>query len=129
VPWTVTIPEHDRDKALTDKLRTEWPGILAWAVEGCHQWQRGGLQEPREVTEATDRYRAEQDTLAAFLAERCTIGRDFSVRAGALREAYEKWSSETVTRNAFATRMESKGFRSETGSGGYQIYRGIGLQS
>jgi putative DNA primase/helicase len=30
VPFTVTIPKRERDPELGDKLRTEWPGILAW---------------------------------------------------------------------------------------------------
>ena len=35
VPFTVTIPEQERDPRLTQKLAEELPGILAWAVRGC----------------------------------------------------------------------------------------------
>jgi putative DNA primase/helicase len=31
VPWNVVIPPAERDKKLGEKLRAEWPGILAWA--------------------------------------------------------------------------------------------------
>ena len=34
VPFAVTIPETERDKALPEKLKRELPGILAWAVAG-----------------------------------------------------------------------------------------------
>lgn len=43
LPLTVTIPEAERDKRLAEKLRTELPGILRWAVEGCLAWQLEGL--------------------------------------------------------------------------------------
>ncbi|MFL5150930.1 MAG: phage/plasmid primase, P4 family, partial [Microvirga sp.] len=35
VPFTVTIPPGERDLDLTEKLKAEWPGILAWMIEGC----------------------------------------------------------------------------------------------
>src|SRR3990167_1056257 len=39
VPFTVTIPEAERDSKLSSKLRGELPGILAWAIRGCLEWQ------------------------------------------------------------------------------------------
>src|SRR6185437_4865978 len=39
IPFTVTIPADERDEMLSDRLREEWPGILAWMVEGCVDWQ------------------------------------------------------------------------------------------
>src|SRR5262249_28324913 len=32
IPFGVVIPEKQRDKDLPDKLRKEWPGILAWMI-------------------------------------------------------------------------------------------------
>jgi hypothetical protein len=45
----VTIPDAEQDKDLPAKLQAELPRILRWAVEGCLEWQRGGLLEPDEV--------------------------------------------------------------------------------
>ena len=42
IPFTVTIPTDERDETLPERLKTEWPGVLAWMVEGCLAWQRGG---------------------------------------------------------------------------------------
>src|SRR5207249_4861041 len=61
VPFEVTIPKDEQDKHLLTKLRAEWPGILAWAIRGCLDWQREGLGEPDEVRAATAAYRAQQD--------------------------------------------------------------------
>ena len=42
IPFTVAIPPAERDERLTEKLKAEWPGILAWMIEGCLDWQRHG---------------------------------------------------------------------------------------
>jgi putative DNA primase/helicase len=61
VPFKVTIPQHEWDTTLPDKLKAEWPGILAWAVQGCLEWQTSGLGIPKEVEQATEEYRADMD--------------------------------------------------------------------
>src|SRR5690606_33658354 len=43
VPFTVTIPDDQQDRDLPSKLRGELPGILAWCVRGCLEWQQIGL--------------------------------------------------------------------------------------
>jgi len=55
-------------------LRAEWPGILAWAVRGCLDWQREGLVVPEAVTAATREYQQEMDNVGRWLAERCELG-------------------------------------------------------
>jgi putative DNA primase/helicase len=71
VPFAVTIPEHERDLELTKKLKAEWPGILAWIIQGCVEWQKTGLRPPAAVREATDAYLESEDAIAAWLEERC----------------------------------------------------------
>ena len=46
VPFTVIIPEAERDLKLPEKLNHERPAILAWMVRGCLEWQRQGLNLP-----------------------------------------------------------------------------------
>jgi putative DNA primase/helicase len=43
VPFTVKVPKEERDLKLGEKLRAEWPGILAWMVEGSQEWHEKGL--------------------------------------------------------------------------------------
>ena len=71
IPFTVTIPEAERDSDLSAKLRVELPGILAWSVKGCELWQSNGLKPPKTVAAATEDYRKEADVIAAFLDEAC----------------------------------------------------------
>ena len=71
IPFAVTIPPAERDGELTEKLKDEWPGILAWMIEGCLEWQSEGLQPPVAVIEATDAYLTAEDAMAAWLDEKC----------------------------------------------------------
>jgi putative DNA primase/helicase len=38
IPFSSTIPKNEQDRSLPEKLREELPGILAWAVRGCIEW-------------------------------------------------------------------------------------------
>ncbi|HET9893275.1 MAG TPA: phage/plasmid primase, P4 family [Mycobacterium sp.] len=69
-PFGVIIAKPDRD--LPKKIATEFDGILAWAVRGCAAWLRAGrLGEVPRMRAAVDEYRADQDQLGEWLAERC----------------------------------------------------------
>jgi putative DNA primase/helicase len=131
IPFTVTIPESERDPRLAMKLRAELPGILAWAVRGCLDWQRAGLGTPTEVRNATESYRAEMDTLAAFIDEHCFVGPAATVKKGDLYSAYKAWAEgngEYVeTSRAFSVRLSERGFPDDRGTGGTRVWRGIGL--
>ncbi len=131
IPFDVIIPETERDSRLIEKLHDELPGILAWAVRGCLEWQRVGLGTPDEVKRATDDYRAEMDTLGSFIAECCVILPDARVGSKALYAAYTKhaeMSGETAeTSTQFRQRMIERGFsppkHTETGT----TWAGLGL--
>lgn len=88
VPFTVTIPPEQRDHQLEDKLKTELPGILAWAVEGCLAWQRTGLAPPLAVTRATDDYMEGEDQLAGWLGECVTMDPSATTACGLLYTNY-----------------------------------------
>lgn len=129
VPFTVTIPEGERDPKLLAKLRTELPGILAWAVRGCLEWQSDGLRPPAEVLAATNDYRAEMDTLAAFLDECCVVAPGAEAKAADLYAAIVAWAEaggeHVGTQRAFGLRLAERGF--EKVKRGVIHWRGIGL--
>jgi P4 family phage/plasmid primase-like protien len=127
VPFIVTIPDKEKDKNLPGKLREELPGILAWAVRGCMDWQRHGLGEPDEVRVATDDYRAEQDLLSSFLTSACTLMPEARAKSSALLEAYQKWSGDKwMTPVEFSKRLTARGFTSKK-TVGVMWWCGIGL--
>lgn len=93
VPWLVTIPAAEIDKDLPDKLKAEFAGILAWAVNGALEWQRIGLADPQRVTDATTDYRASQDNLVEFF-ETLEFGpavKEFCTPKAKMHAAYKAW--------------------------------------
>lgn len=89
VPFTVTIPEEQRDGDLPAKLRAGAEGILAWIVAGAAEYAEHGLANAAAVDDATEEYRSDEDTLGEFLAECCHVSEGHSVMASDLRDAYE----------------------------------------
>lgn len=134
IPFTVTIPEAEKDCHLLEKLLAEAAGILAWAVGGCLDWQKNGLPMPDVVRAATEAYRSESDTLGAFVEECCFTGQgseSYEVRAGDLYRAYVKWAEERSEKPINATRfgrqMGERGFQKVVGT--WVTYVGIGLKA
>jgi putative DNA primase/helicase len=56
-----TFKPQNPDKDLEKKLKSEWPMILNWMIEGCIDWQKNGLIRPDKVIAATEEYFDEQD--------------------------------------------------------------------
>lgn len=114
VPFTVTIPEDERDPELPRRLLDELPGILSWAVAGCLDWQRNGLNAPEVVTRATADYRAEEDLIGQFLDERCRLGAEHEVKASELYTNFGYWAAdnghEPLSQKALGGRLRERGF-------------------
>jgi putative DNA primase/helicase len=127
VSFTVTIPEAQQDKKLIEKLNAEMPGILAWAVRGCLDWQQNGLRAPDEVTQDTTAYRDDMDDVGQFLREMCTLQPYAKVRSSALHKAYLDWGGEAApTQKSFAMRLIEHGYATTRGKTGH-FWQGIGL--
>jgi putative DNA primase/helicase len=126
LPFAVTIPEEERDIELTEKLKAEWPGILAWMIEGCLEWQEIGLAPPRCVTEATENYLAGEDATQMFLDDCCTLGREKWTASDDLFKEWRNWAEahgEFVgSTKRFGQSLETKGLmpRKFEGKRGYQ---------
>lgn len=120
--------ERKQEKGLTQVLRNEAPGILAWLVRGCLEWQRQGLNPPAIVKQATSDYRDEEDTIAQFIAECCVTQAGLKVRAGELYKAFAEWCKGNgippMNNTAFGRRM-TKRYEKAQSAGIW--YLGIGL--
>ena len=114
IPFSVTIPEEERDPDLLEKLKDEWPGILQWMIEGCTDWQAEGLAKPEIVRQATADYIAAEDALAQWMTERCSIKATHSATVAELFESWRNWAeaaSEFVgSQKRFSQAMQARGF-------------------
>lgn len=132
VPFEVTIPKDQIDRSLPQRLLAEGEGILAWAVEGCRQWRKVGLQRPPEVDAAGDEWKEEMDQVGRFIEDRCVTGGSgyVSVRAKELYSAYVKWCEEAgenpLSATSLGVKMANRGYKKkDTRTGIY--YEHIGL--
>lgn len=96
VEWPVRIPDDKVDVHLLDKLKSEWPGILNWLIEGCQQWIKDDYQliPPDAVKTATQQYRKASDQLVGFFDDCCNFEPEVFVPVAALRTAYDSWAKE-----------------------------------
>jgi len=91
IPFNIEIGENERIEDLIGLLEAELPGILAWAIEGCLEWQQIGLAEPPIVKQATANWQREQDPLADFIEDSCVIQPNAKTSKNCLRTKYEQW--------------------------------------
>ncbi|MBP7571598.1 MAG: hypothetical protein KBA95_16180 [Acidobacteria bacterium] len=131
IPFTVTIPDAEVDPDLPARLRAELPGILAWAVAGCLEWQAQGLGGAAAVDAATAAYRAEMDVLGSFLDARCVVDPAARVRAALLYQAYKDWAEEAgefvMSLRRFGGQLTERGFGQHKDRNGNIQRTGIGL--
>ncbi len=113
---------------LKERLKAEWPGILAWLIEGCMAWQRGGLQQPAAVRDATEEYLSGEDALATWIDERCLRAPDEWASRQDLFTSWTRWAEgarEYVgTLKQFIAAMRSSGFE-ENKRVGVRGFRGV----
>jgi putative DNA primase/helicase len=130
IPFDVTIPDSEQDKSLPEKLEAERAGILRWAVEGCLAWQLEGLEPPKAVTEATDDYREEMDTVGAFIDECCTRDSEAETPTKELYDRYTQWCDgqreKPATKAEFGARLAEKGF-TPARTKGQRLWRGLSV--
>lgn len=116
VPFAVTIPPERRDPALKEKLKAEWPGILAWMIRGCLEWQEKGLAPPAAVSAATAAYLEAEDALAAWLEECSELVPDNWESSTNLFRSWKNWAEQAGEHAGSAKRfgqsLEARGLQS-----------------
>ena len=133
IPFTITVPPERRDKQLQQKLLAERDGILAWAVQGCLEWQRQGrLDPPQQVLDATDEYFEEEDAIGEFLDEDC---QQSPVAREAISAIYQRWRERAERRGEYVgtsrwltQQLINRGFARTRLHGGAKALSGLSLK-
>jgi putative DNA primase/helicase len=136
IPFTERFEGERQDNRLPEKLREEASGVLAWMVRGCLEWQAEGLGMAESVDAATQEYREEMDTLAAFIEDVCAVHAGAQASASNLWTAYKIWCEKAGenpgTQKTFGARLKDRGFSDFRFSAGAEKGRkgwaGIGLR-
>jgi len=130
IPFTQTPLVPDRE--LEQKLKVEAGQILAWAIEGCLDWQANGLLRPQIVSVATADYFDGQDLFGQWIAERCDTG---SEKWDLSTELFSDWSTfareageNPGTVHRFSSMLKGRGFVHGRATGGRIKYSGLSLR-
>ena len=131
VPFLQRFDGDRQDKQLPEKLKAERTGILAWAVRGCLEWQRIGLNPPVSVTNATEDYRSSEDIFGRFIAECCIVSKVSAVRFSDLYARFEQWANDagesTPTKRAVGSWLKENEYEKFSSNGRW--YRGLILRT
>jgi len=123
------------DRMLEEKLKAEYPQILAWAIAGARAFLASGLTRPAAVVAATDEYFSEQDVFGQWFEERCE---ETPGRFDACAKFYADWvafskahGEEPGSLKSFGTNMGKRGYKSsarrDLGVVG-KVYSGVALR-
>ncbi|UZW55541.1 DNA primase [Sphingobium sp. JS3065] len=119
--WESHLEEHQKDRDLPNRLKKEYPGILAWMVRGLIDWMENGFVEPEDVKLQSEAYRDDSDPLASFL-RMCTVedhaGR---VQSSHLYEVFCAWAKAAGEaewkQKGFTRAMKDRGFTNKQSNG------------
>lgn len=123
------------DRRLEEKLREEWPQILAWMVAGCLRWQEHGLSHPQAMSDATKAYFEAQDVFGQWIESCCNVALREWDHVGKLYDSWVKFArssgEDSGSRKAFSSAMQKRGYRPDRMNGGNRerIFRGISLRA
>lgn len=130
IPFMVKISEGELDRGFADKLRPEYPAILAWVLDGFVKWrERGDLDPPETVLGATESYFDNQDLLQQWIDQRCMLTNcSDKTTSTALYSSWKLFCEAAGERpgsqKSFVDRLEAKGFeryRDNAGRGFFGI--------
>lgn len=133
VPFTAIIKDKDKDPALKSKLETELSGILNWALKGCADWLREGLNDPPEIDEAISEYRQEMNPIADFIDDCLITDKEGDAEIAMLNDTYGRWFQDQKGSKPdgramylFARHLENNGFkRAQRGHDRVRVRTGI----
>ncbi|MFD1735003.1 phage/plasmid primase, P4 family [Bacillus salitolerans] len=98
VPFNRTFTKGEKDPGLIDKLKSELPGILNFAIKGLERLRQKDYEftESRAVNEAVKEYTETLNPLASFVSEKFVSTKNEldKVSHDTISRAYQKWCSD-----------------------------------
>ncbi len=124
------------DPQLTERLLTELPGILNWAIAGWQRLrQRGRFVQPGSVADAVRDMEDLASPVLAFVRECCFTGPGQRVWVDDLYAAWKQWCEQegrttVTTKQTFGRDLAAAvpGLVCRRGTGNTRFYEGVGLK-
>ena len=132
VPWSVTIPESERNERLREHLLNELPGILTWIVQGATHYLETGLREPQRVIEESKSTMASCDAIGRWLEECAIKDPQARSKSSELYENFRDWAAlegetSVPSSKAIAQSLVGKGYQSKK-SNGLMVWHGVRIR-
>jgi putative DNA primase/helicase len=127
------------DTALTDRLLSERPGILVWAIEGWRRLrERGHFVQPEDGRDLLGELDDLASPVGAFVRERCRVGPGYRVAVADLFAEWKRFCDErgrkepgteqVFGRDLLAAVPTLRRVRPRDEKDRYRAYEGIGLR-
>lgn len=141
IPFKATMPTGEKkilSYASTVLVPQAGGAILQWIIDGAVKAYKCGFnfEDPPAVLEETRIYRAAEDWLETFIADRCIVDKSnfrLRIQAKDLRKAWAIYARENMYINRsdaeLSAAMTAKGFQKTTGGQGRVYWHGIGLKA
>lgn len=131
VPFDYQVPKDKRNPKFKDEILVpELSGILNWALEGCSQYLRQGLNPPKCIIEATNEYIRENDKIGRFIEERMVEDPGSRTPLQEVKNVYVEWAIANgfreVSTDRVSTELRSRDWRVEKRNNG--VYYVLGLR-
>ncbi|MEO1110558.1 MAG: phage/plasmid primase, P4 family [Pseudomonadota bacterium] len=101
VHWDQILPkeeQRDFEEMVSELVREDGPGILAWMARGVLDYLENGLVIAEDVRQHTDAYQEEMDPIGEFWAT-CVRDDAYSeIQAADLYKSYVQWSEANAKR-------------------------------
>jgi putative DNA primase/helicase len=105
---------EDVDQELPEKLREEYPGILAWAIAGFGVWNREGLGTAPVVQESSADYFTAQDAVQRWMDECTERSEGHEEGSGTVYQSWKQWANENGeyvgSQRRLTQALKSKGY-------------------
>ena len=123
------------DLGLTDRLMSELPGILNWAIDGWKRLhERGRFVMPSSVVDMVEDMESLASPVSEFVREFCVVGIGYRVYVDDLYDAWNRWCEQTgrqavITVQTFGRNLSAAipGLRARRDP--KRFYEGIALKS
>lgn len=123
IPFQAKFTGARRDALMLGRLKAEGPGILAWLIRGCHEWQVSGLQVPDRILTVSSEYLGSMDSLGNWLTECAQLTGDplDSDGASMLYRSYADWKrargESAISQTRWGEQMRGRGFETYRNNG------------